>query len=153
MHSPPLKQLKKQILKTRITITNPPKGLSRKYLALWPIQLGTLVHVSSSFSLLLSPLPRRDGYRSMATFLAHNQECLSCARRKPCTQPSLPCNGSMVSMSQGRWMSRPKSEYAHVPQASSCQPLTAGPHTHTTTHIHLQQAADVTLMQMVHSCI
>ncbi|MEQ2186453.1 Matrix metalloproteinase-16, partial [Goodea atripinnis] len=40
----------------------------------------------------------------MDTFPIQNQECLSCVRPKPCSQPLLPCSASTVSMSQGRWM-------------------------------------------------
>ena len=61
----------------------------------------------------------RDGYRGMDTFPAQNQECLSCARPAPCTQPSLPCSTSMVSMSQGHWMREPRSEYAHMQSTCS----------------------------------
>lgn len=49
----------------------------------------------------------------MGTFTAQNRECQPCARPIPCTQPSLPCNASMGWMSQGRWMRKPKSEYAN----------------------------------------
>lgn len=63
--------------------------------------------------LFLWPLTCRDGYRGMDTFPEQNRECLSCARPAPCIQPLPPCSASMASMSQGHWMRRPRSEYAH----------------------------------------
>lgn len=71
-------------------------------------------------------LSSRDGYRGMATFPAQNRECLCCARPKACTQPSLPCSGSTVSMSQGRWMKKPRSEYTRVPWTCLCQHRPSG---------------------------
>lgn len=65
------------------------------------------------------PLRRRDGYRGTDTFPAQNRECLSCARPAPCNRPLLPCSVSMASMSQGRWMRKPRSEYEHTPLAQA----------------------------------
>lgn len=65
------------------------------------------------------PLRRRDGYRGTDTFPAQNRECLSSAQPAPCNQPLLPCSVSMASMSQGRWMRKPRSEYAHTPLAKA----------------------------------
>lgn len=76
------------------------------------------------------PLPsHRDGYRGTDTFPAQNRECPPCARPAPCTQPFLPCSTSMVSMSQGHWMKKPRSEYAHVCRGPACSHTEAEEHT------------------------